>query len=688
MEENWLDGVALKIRPEIEESSGLERASQLLDTSGLLLALPLALIGVIWLVWSTDLNLIREQWLGLVLIFMLLAIFSRYTFELRLQLTKNEFATSRGSLAPLISWSGALIFGPIAIWPDLLLNSGIYAYRWQQESNASNRWNIGRNYLQHVYATTIGTLAALTVYQWLGGAYPLPGLSWEAMWPAILATLVYFLTVLLLFIPFGWRIVQLITLPQASENVSQLSVIRFLLLGANMDYVALPFAILAAGLYGTYGLGVYLFFVAGTFLASLLANRLSRTNQYSQQRSRELAILESLGRAIIDTPPDDSAALPQLLSDHIEGMFMQSMTHIWLYPQMMLYQTEKVPEFPQLEEARALARRETEPYYQLSGVRLADETSGSITHNGLIVPIVDKDGHVQGGVFVLKREDHGDVMDYLAAVQSLSAQIASALHRIDVYEQTLESEKMARELEVAGQIQASFLPGAAPAIDGWEIWAALEPARQTSGDFYDFVNLDNGRLGILVADVADKGTGAALFMALSRTLIRTYAKQYPGNPQLALQTANERIMEDTQSDQFVTVFFGVLDTANGQLVYANAGHNPAYLFNAGDQTAPQKLGHTGIPLGMFEGMSWRQKSVNMDPGDLLVMYTDGATEAQNSEGEEYGETRLLEGVANDLEGSRSAQNIAAHILSGVKQFSGDTPQFDDITLMILQRVES
>lgn len=117
MKENWLNVIALKIRPQIRESSGLERTAQLLDTVGLIIALPFAIIGVFWLITSTDLILGREEWLGLALIFILLAIFGRYPFELRLQLTKSQFANNTGSLQPLVGWSGALMFGPVAIWP-------------------------------------------------------------------------------------------------------------------------------------------------------------------------------------------------------------------------------------------------------------------------------------------------------------------------------------------------------------------------------------------------------------------------------------------------------------------------------------------------------------------------------------------------------------------------------------------
>lgn len=142
----------------------------------------------------------------------------------------------------------------------------------------------------------------------------------------------------------------------------------------------------------------------------------------------------------------------------------------------------------------------------------------------------------------------------IAAVQSLAAQIASALHGARVYAQELEHENVARELAVAGQIQANFLPDELPQLPGWQLTAMLRPARETSGDFYDVIPLPNGRLGILVADVAGKGMGAALYMALSRTLIRTYAVEYDAQPELALAATNRRILADAGTGPFVTVF--------------------------------------------------------------------------------------------------------------------------------------
>lgn len=193
--------------------------------------------------------------------------------------------------------------------------------------------------------------------------------------------------------------------------------------------------------------------------------------------------------------------------------------------------------------------------------------------------------------------------------------------------------------------------------------------------------LADGRIGLLVADVADKGTGAALYMALSRTLIRTYAMQHPDEPARALQMANERILTDTESDQFVTVFYGVLEPTAARLTYANAGHNPAYVL--GRQT--QALGKTGIPLGIFDDMTWQQQTVQLEQDNILVLYTDGIPEAQNDRQEEFGESRLLAAVQTP--NGCSAREIQQAVTGAVQAFVADAPQFDDITLMVARRIK-
>jgi sigma-B regulation protein RsbU (phosphoserine phosphatase) len=247
------------------------------------------------------------------------------------------------------------------------------------------------------------------------------------------------------------------------------------------------------------------------------------------------------------------------------------------------------------------------------------------------------------------------------------------------------NEKMERELALAGEVQASFLPRKLPDVPGWQLSIALEPARETSGDFYDVNLLSDGRLGILVADVVEKGVGAALFMALSWTLIRTYAAEYPAQPELVLSAVNRRILEDTNANQFVTIFYGILDPTTGKLVYCNAGHCPPYLVRAQNGEDVQRLIRTGLPLGIFADKVWEQRSAHLDPGDVLVLYTDGITEARSDRETFYGEDRLLESVRANL--GRPARDIQDAVMTDIHRFVGDVPnvQRDDIALAILVR---
>jgi serine phosphatase RsbU (regulator of sigma subunit) len=244
-------------------------------------------------------------------------------------------------------------------------------------------------------------------------------------------------------------------------------------------------------------------------------------------------------------------------------------------------------------------------------------------------------------------------------------------------------QKIGQELALAGEIQASFLPDRLPQVAGWQLTATLEPARETSGDFYDFIPLSGGLIGLLVADVTDKGMGAALFMALSRTLIRTYAAEFVARPDLALRAANQRILTDSHTDLFVTVFYGVLDPATGSLTYCNAGHNPPYLLSAHGTSTVQELGRTGMPLGIFEDTTWHQEVAQLSPGDVLVLYTDGIPEAQDRREAFFGQERLLETARANL--GRPAQDLHDALIREVCKFVGDAPQFDDITLMVVAR---
>lgn len=265
-----------------------------------------------------------------------------------------------------------------------------------------------------------------------------------------------------------------------------------------------------------------------------------------------------------------------------------------------------------------------------------------------------------------------------ASVEPADQQELEALRLI-----AADHQKMGQELALAGEIQASFLPDILPVVPGWQLAATLRPARETAGDFYDLIPLPDGQLGVLVADVADKGMGAALYMALSRTLIRTYAVRHPGRPEIVFRAVNDRILADTRATLFVTVFYGILDADSGLLTYSNAGHNPPYLLSAQPGRPVQELRRTGLPLGLFEDAAWEKRSTALAPGDALMLYTDGITEAQDRRETFFGGNRLKEFARACL--GRSAREIQDAVMAEVQGFVGQAPQLDDMTLMVLVR---
>ncbi|MGD8968292.1 MAG: SpoIIE family protein phosphatase [Anaerolineae bacterium] len=245
------------------------------------------------------------------------------------------------------------------------------------------------------------------------------------------------------------------------------------------------------------------------------------------------------------------------------------------------------------------------------------------------------------------------------------------------------NRRLERELALAGSVQASFLPKRVPDVPGWQLSMMLRPARETSGDFYDMFLLQNGRVGIVIADVVDKGAGAALYMALSCTLLRTYVEEYPEEPARVFASVNRRLLTDTDASEFVTVFYAILDPATGGLAYANGGHHPPYVVRSEAAPEIETLSRTGIPLGIFGDQTWEQGRADLAPGDVLVLYTDGVTDAQGAHGTFFGADRLLTSVRANV--GRSAKDIQDAILADIDAFAGDASQGDDIALVILVR---
>jgi serine phosphatase RsbU (regulator of sigma subunit) len=250
--------------------------------------------------------------------------------------------------------------------------------------------------------------------------------------------------------------------------------------------------------------------------------------------------------------------------------------------------------------------------------------------------------------------------------------------------QTVENVHMTSELRKARRVQESLLPANLPQLPGWEMAVLLEPAHETSGDFYDFLSLPNGSLGMVIADVTDKGTSAALFMALSRSLWRTFAINHPDEPEQTLAETNKRIVADTHGGLFITLLYGILNPDKAEFRYCSAGHHPALLMRAKDGLI-EHLERTGIPLGVMEETAWSRKSVEIEPGDALVLYTDGITDAQNTSEEFYGLERLQKALSGLC--GKSADEIRDALREEVRAWVGNAAQFDDITLMVLVRLK-
>ncbi|MFA5294420.1 MAG: SpoIIE family protein phosphatase [Methanoregulaceae archaeon] len=267
--------------------------------------------------------------------------------------------------------------------------------------------------------------------------------------------------------------------------------------------------------------------------------------------------------------------------------------------------------------------------------------------------------------------------------------ITGAIETIrDITERREMEGRLARshaELQIAADIQRSFMPEVIPQIAGFDIAARTVMAKEVGGDFFDVIPfeimaLDAGTLGLLIADVSGKGVPAALFMALSRIVVRVNA-QWHRDPAQAIADANTIITQDSKSGMFVTLFFGTLREKDRTLTYVNAGHNPPMVFRSRDETIEELL-LTGIVLGAAENQEYTSRTIPIGPDDLVVMYTDGVTESINSREELFGEDRLREIIRNNAR--LTAREILDRILSAVQEFAGDMPQFDDITLLVIK----
>jgi sigma-B regulation protein RsbU (phosphoserine phosphatase) len=243
-----------------------------------------------------------------------------------------------------------------------------------------------------------------------------------------------------------------------------------------------------------------------------------------------------------------------------------------------------------------------------------------------------------------------------------------------------ELERTEYEMETARGIQQSFLPESPPRIEGFELAVLNLPARQVGGDFYDFIPVSENEWGIIIADVSGKGVPAALFMALSRTLVRVNVADNITASQ-AMQKANRMISQEAKMGMFVTLFYAVLDSEKRRLKYVNAGHNPPFVVkkSSGDVIL---LRASGIAMGVMDDVSLEEREIKLDSDDIVVFYTDGVTEAIDRGNEQFGEARLIETINQNAD--LPVKDLIDRVKDDVFAFAQGQPQYDDFTLVILK----
>lgn len=299
-----------------------------------------------------------------------------------------------------------------------------------------------------------------------------------------------------------------------------------------------------------------------------------------------------------------------------------------------------------------------------------------------IVPMILENRSI-GTLVINHREPRWFQQDEIRLLQLMANHVAIALEKARLLLDTVEKQRMEHELKLAHTIQQNMLPLTCPSRPGWQFAAAYLPAREIGGDFYDFYEFptEKNLLGIVIADVTDKGVPAALFMASCRTTLRAIA--FSGRePAATLARANDLLMRDTKTDTFLSAFYALADTASGRVRYASAGHNPPLLIHAADGSI-QSLDARGIVLGVVEIAQFEQKTIYMKPGDTLVLFTDGVTDAIDSSEHLYGREHLVECLQSCA--GLDADQILEGILEHVDQYQGSAPRTDDLTLVVFRR---
>jgi len=300
------------------------------------------------------------------------------------------------------------------------------------------------------------------------------------------------------------------------------------------------------------------------------------------------------------------------------------------------------------------------------------------TNSEMVAPIISNKEVI--GVFDLE-SDNLDAYsnDDLEVLMLLASQVAIIIEKVMLHDQLIEKQRLETQLEVARQVQLELLPARDPQLDGFDISAYNFPTEEVSGDYYDWVRIYDDQIGIVIADVSGKGVPAALLMAFLRASLRA-ATHIGYAPHISMSKVNYLLWESIERNQFVTAFYGILDATNRTIAYSNAGHNPALLMDAAGTARFEERG--GVPLGMFRDTRYYEYFETIEPGQVLVLYTDGVTEAMNSADEEYGRDRLVEAVRQCR--NLSSREMIDFIHRDLIAWTEGRGAHDDVTFFIIK----
>lgn len=300
------------------------------------------------------------------------------------------------------------------------------------------------------------------------------------------------------------------------------------------------------------------------------------------------------------------------------------------------------------------------------------------TRSEMVAPIISNNEVI--GVFDLESDElNAYSKDDLEILMLLASQVAIIIEKVMLHDSLIEKQRLETQLEVARQVQLELLPARDPELEGFDISAYNFPTEEVSGDYYDWVRIYDDQIGIVIADVSGKGVPAALLMAFLRASLRA-ATHIGYAPHISMSKVNYLLWESIERNQFVTSFYGILDASNRTLAYSNAGHNPPLLIDVDGQAHFEERG--GVPLGMFRDSRYYEYYMTLEPGQVLVLYTDGATEARNPAQEEYGRDRLAAAVLQSRH--LGAREMVDFIHRNVLDWTDGLGADDDVTFFIIK----